>query len=168
MTQRNRIRVLFVCLGNICRSPTAHGVFRDRVAAAGLVDRIEVDSAGTGDWHVGKPPDARARAAAAARGCDIGDLRARQVAAADLRAFDYVLAMDADNLAVLERLARESADARARVALFGDYSGRHPRAAVPDPYFGGEDGFERVLDLIEDAAEGLLVEIRADLERDPG
>lgn len=166
MTQRDRTRVLFVCLGNICRSPTAHGVFRDRVAAAGLAGRIEVDSAGTGDWHIGKPPDARARASAAARGCDIGDLRARQVAAVDLRTFNYVLAMDADNLADLERLAAgESAGARATVALLGDYSARQPGAAVPDPYFGGEDGFERVLDLIEDAAEGLLAEIRAELER---
>ena len=107
------VRVMFVCLGNICRSPTAHGVFRHRVAEAGLDDRIEIASSGTGDWHIGKPPDQRAASAALKRQIDIDDLRAQQVTADDLRAFDYVLAMDADNLASLQTLYQATADARA-------------------------------------------------------
>lgn len=160
MSAPSAVRVLFVCLGNICRSPSAEGVFRAQVVAAGLSDRIVIDSAGTGDWHIGKVPDSRARDAAAARGIDIGALRARQVTADDLRKYDYVLAMDGDNLADLERLAAATAGAVANVALLGDYSERYRGQAVPDPYFGGEHGFEQVLDLIEDAVAGLLTEIR--------
>lgn len=165
MTERHDIGVLFVCLGNICRSPSAHGVFRRAVAAAGLAERVHIESAGTGDWHIGKPPDRRASAAAAARGVDIEDLRAQQVTPADLDRFDYVLAMDADNLADLKRLARARGLVRAQINLFGAFSGAYRDASVPDPYFGGDQGFERVLDMIENASTGLLEEIRARLDR---
>lgn len=164
MTERQPIGVLFVCLGNICRSPSAHGVFRRAVAAAGLAERVHIESAGTGDWHIGKPPDRRASAAAAARGVDIEDLRARQVTPADLDRFDYVLAMDADNLANLERMAHARAPVRAQVKLFGAFSKVYRDASVPDPYFGGDRGFEHVLDMIEDASNGLLDDIRARLK----
>jgi protein-tyrosine phosphatase len=151
--------VLFVCLGNICRSPTAHGVFAQRVSAAGLSDRIRVDSAGTGDWHVGEPPDPRTQRHARARGYELGSLRARQLHAGDFGRFDFVLAMDRANLAELERACPR--DFRGELGLFL----AHARAAdgvleVPDPYYGGAQGFETVLDLVEDAAEGLLEHIR--------
>lgn len=154
------LSVLFVCLGNICRSPSAHGVFRARVADAGLADRVFVDSAGTGNWHAGRPPDTRARVAAAARGVMIEDLRARQVTADDLQRFDYVIAMDAENLQELKRMEHASRQPRAEVRLFGDYSVDHPGQSIPDPYYGGDDGFERVLDRIENASDGLIAEIR--------
>lgn len=164
MTATHTLSVLFVCLGNICRSPSAHGVFREAVGGAGLAGRVTIESAGTGDWHIGKPPDRRASAAAAARGVDLGDLRARQVVADDLDRFDYVLAMDADNLADLERMARARGAVKARIALFGTYSAAYADAPVPDPYFGGDRGFEHVLDLIEDASAGLLDEMRKRLD----
>lgn len=167
-TNTTPIRVLFVCLGNICRSPTAHGVFRQRIVDAGLDAQVAIDSAGTGDWHIGKAPDTRARAAAAGRGFDIEDLRARQVRATDLQTFDYVLAMDAENLADLQALAATTADTRARIALFGDYSAAYAGLAVPDPYFGGENGFEHVLDMIEDASDGLMAELNARLAKPAG
>lgn len=154
------LSVLFVCLGNICRSPSAHGVFRKYVADAGLSERVEVDSAGTGDWHIGKAPDRRAMAAAAARDIAIDDLRARQVNADDLARFDYVLAMDADNLEGLQQLARQGEGVCARIALFTDFSSSYRGEPVPDPYFGGEDGFEHVLDMIDDAAAGLLADMQ--------
>lgn len=157
------VRVLFVCLGNICRSPSAHGVFRARVARAGLDGRIQVDSAGTGDWHIGQPPDARATAAAAARGIGLDDLRARQVEPADLEHFDYVLAMDEANLDALQALARSVPAARAQIALLGSFSQRYRDQSVPDPYFGGGQGFEQVLDMIEDAADGLLSALQSRL-----
>jgi protein-tyrosine phosphatase len=160
MPQVTKISVLFICLGNICRSPSAHGVFRARIARAGLEQRVTIDSAGIGDWHVGSPPDARAAAATSARGIDIGDLRARQVTPADLQRFDYVIAMDAGNLAELERMAQACGTPHAKIALLGAYSKRYPGEPVPDPYFGGPHGFERVLDRIEDATEGLFAEIR--------
>ncbi len=159
----NKINVLFVCLGNICRSPTAQGVFREQVRQAGLADAVQVESAGTGDWHIGRAPDERAQAAAAARHVSLADLRARQVTAADLAHFDYVLAMDADNLAELERMKTESNDATASVALFSDYSERFRGLPVPDPYFGSGHGFEHVLDIIEDASRGLLIDIETRL-----
>ena len=163
MKQNETLSVLFVCLGNICRSPSAHGVFREAVAAAGLSERVYIESAGTGDWHIGKAPDRRATAAAAERGIDLADLRAQQVMPADLDRFDYVLAMDDDNLADLESMARALGPVRARVALFSAYSANYRDAPVPDPYFGGGGGFEHVLDMIEDASAGLLDEIRARL-----
>lgn len=155
------MRVLFVCLGNICRSPTAEGVFRDHLAQAGLADRVEVDSCGVGSWHVGKAPDARAREAAARRGIDLSGLRARQLAADDFERFDYVLAMDHDNLAAIEALRPDGSDAV--TGLFLAFAGL-PDRAVPDPYYGGEEGFETVLDLIEAASRGLVAEIASRLE----
>ena len=154
------MRVLFVCLGNICRSPTAEGVLRHKLRAAGLEDRVQVDSAGTGDWHVGKAPDSRTRIAAQRRGYDLSALRARQVEAADFQRFDLILAMDQSNLRNLQAL--RPAGAQADLDL---YLRRYELALddVPDPYYGGEDGFEQVLDLIEQASEALLTEIRGRL-----
>jgi protein-tyrosine phosphatase len=155
------VRVLFVCLGNICRSPTAEGVFRQLVAARGLSDRIEVDSAGTGGWHAGDPPDPRTVQAAARRGLDLSTLRARQVRREDFAAFDHVLAMDEANLRALELLRGDSA--RARLRLFLACAPDVGCTEVPDPYDGGPAGFERVLDLCEAAARALLDEIARDL-----
>jgi protein-tyrosine phosphatase len=151
-------RVLFVCLGNICRSPAAEGVFLQRLAAAGLQERYVVDSAGTGSWHVGKPADARMRSAAARRGIHLPS-RARQLEAADLQRFDRILTMDADNLAAVQALARRSPQRQglAVVEPLVRYCRRLSASEVPDPYFGGEEGFERVLDLLEDACDGLLM-----------
>lgn len=149
-------KVLFVCMGNICRSPTAEGVFRQLAEAAGLGGAIAIDSAGTHGYHVGEPPDRRAQAAAARRGYDLRGLRGRQVSAHDFHAFDYVLAMDRNNLAILEQLCPPQQ--AHKVGLFMEF-GRSFAAEVPDPYYGGADGFERVLDMIEDAGRGLLQEI---------
>jgi len=152
------VGVLFVCLGNICRSPTADAVFACKVREQGLGSRLLVDSAGTGDWHVGEAPDARSQRHAARRGYDLSGLRARQVTAEDFRRFDFVLAMDRSNLEELGRM--RPAGAAGELELFLRYgSGRHG-LEVPDPYYGGEQGFERVLDLVEEAAEGLLAHIR--------
>lgn len=154
------MKVLFVCLGNICRSPTAEGVLRHKLRGAGLEDRVRVDSAGTGDWHVGKAPDSRTRQAAQRRGYDLSALRARQVEVADFQRFDLILAMDQSNLRNLQSL--RPADAHADLDL---YLRRYELALdeVPDPYYGGEDGFEQVLDLIEQASDALLMEIRGRL-----
>ncbi|MDA3921505.1 MAG: low molecular weight phosphotyrosine protein phosphatase [Salinisphaera sp.] len=160
-----RIRVLFVCLGNICRSPTAHGILRARLVGHALADRIEVASAGTGTWHIGSPPDERAMAAAAARNIDISDLRARKVASADFADFDYVIAMDHENLADLQALADAQADARARLALLGDFSPRFHGQPVGDPYYGGDDGFEQVIDMIESCVDGLIEELADTVRR---
>lgn len=145
-------RILVVCLGNICRSPTAHGVLLRMAEQAGL--DVEVDSAGTGGWHVGEPPDRRATQEAARRGYDLGALRARQVRPEDFRAFDLILAMDRSNLAALERLRPEGSATPVR--LFLDYA-ESLREEVPDPYHDG--GFDLVLDLIEDGARGLLKDL---------
>lgn len=154
------MRVLFVCMGNICRSPTAEGVFRHRLLQAGLHERVTVDSAGTGDWHVGKTPDSRTRQAALSRGYDLSAQRARQVEAADFQRFDLILAMDQSNLRNLKAL--RPAGARADLDL---YLRRYELALdeVPDPYYGGEEGFEQVLDLIEQASDALLNEIKGRL-----
>lgn len=153
------VRVLLVCLGNICRSPSAHGVLEKYIKDKGLEEKIEVDSAGTGDWHIGKPPDPRSIVAAEKRGYDLRQLVARQVSEQDFLDFDYILAMDRSNLRALQELSPPSH--RARLRLFLDYgSGSHE--IVPDPYTGGEQGFELVLDLIEDACERLLTEIVTD------
>ncbi len=156
------VKVLFVCMGNICRSPMAEGVFRARVAAAGYADRIEIDSAGTHAYHVGKPPDERAQAATARRRIDISGLRGRQAVAEDLVRFDYVLAMDHENDARLRAICPGGHEHK--IQLFLEYASRFRERAVPDPYYGGTSGFDRVLDLIEDAVEGLLTEIRKRLE----
>lgn len=145
------MRVLFVCLGNICRSPTAEGVLRQRLALRPQLS-VTVDSAGTANYHCGKAPDSRAIAAAAVRGIDISGLRARQVSAEDFQRFDLILAMDRSNLSDLQRLDPGNA---ARLQLFMEYAADQP-LEVPDPYYGGEQGFTRVLDMLEVAAEGLL------------
>jgi protein-tyrosine phosphatase len=145
-------------MGNICRSPTAEAVFRHYVESAGLSEHILIDSAGTHDYHIGDPPDARTQRAARQRGYDMGDMRGRQVQAEDFRRFDYVLAMDLANLANLQRITPGDSDTQAR--LFLEFARHHAEREVPDPYFGGADGFERVLDMVEDAAEGLLQHIR--------
>ncbi|PAU66420.1 protein-tyrosine-phosphatase [Pseudomonas sp. PIC25] len=154
------MRVLFVCLGNICRSPTAEGVFRRRVREAGLEERIHIDSAGTGGWHVGKAPDSRTCRAARLRGYDLSGLRARQFQREDFERFDLVLAMDHSNLRHIQ--AMRPATARAELDLF---LRRYDMTLdeVPDPYYGGEDGFEQVLDLIEGASDALLAEIKGRL-----
>jgi len=153
-----KVKVLFVCMGNICRSPTAEAVFRRHVEKAGLEDKIEIDSAGTHDYHVGDAPDARAQQAAKQRGYDMSKLRGRQVEAEDFARFDYVLAMDNMNLVILERL--RPSGTQSHLGLFLEFAERHPEWEVPDPYYGGADGFERVLDMVEDAANGLLQHIR--------
>ncbi len=152
------VKVLFVCLGNICRSPTADGIFRRLVADAGLQEHILVDSAGTGDWHIGKAPDSRAVAAAKKRGYDLSQLRARQVSSTDFGEFDYVLAMDKSNLMDLQRL--KPSTYRGHLGLFLGFGERGDYREVPDPYYGEGDAFELVLDLVEDAAQGLLQHIR--------
>ena len=153
-----RIGVVFVCMGNICRSPTAEAVFRQYVERAGLAGQIVIDSAGTHDYHVGAPPDSRTQRAAQQRGFDMTQLRGRQVEAADFSRFDYVLAMDSANLTILNRLAPK--DSTVQACLFLDYAHHHVEREVPDPYYGGMDGFERVLDMVEDAAAGLLQHLR--------
>lgn len=147
-------RVLFVCLGNICRSPIAEGVFRKTVESRGLHRQFEIDSAGTGDWHIGSPPDRRAQRAAARQGVDLSGLRARQTSAADMAAFDYIIAMDRANYTSLTRLA--GAQHRHKVHLFLDLSPDTDGDEVPDPYYGGDYGFDQALDLIEQACAGLL------------
>jgi len=146
--------VLFVCLGNICRSPTAHGVFARQLADAGLADSVRVDSAGTGAWHVGQAPDARAIAAAAGRGYDLAGLRARQVRPADFDEFDHILVMDKKNLSHLQAL--QPAGYSGYLGLFLEFHPHPPTLEVPDPYYGGRDGFDQVLDLVEEAGRGLL------------
>lgn len=158
-----KISVLFVCLGNICRSPVAEGVFREKVKAANLLDDVTFDSAGTAAWHTGNPPDSRMIAAALERGYDISDLRARQVKADDLTTFDYILAMDDENLADLEDMIRDQPPAN--LSLFLDHSIKVTEREVPDPYFGGKDGFFHVIDLVENAADGLMREIESQLNR---
>jgi protein-tyrosine phosphatase len=159
------ISVLFVCMGNICRSPTAEGVFRHQVERAGLSHLIVTDSAGTLDYHVGDPPDPRAQAAAKRRSYDLSRLRGRQVKGEDFERFDYLLAMDRDNLAYLHRLSPP--DHRAKVQLFLEYATNASLREVPDPYYGSAEGFERVLDLVEDASRGLLAQIQGRLKASP-
>ncbi len=154
----SEVRVLFVCLGNICRSPTAHGVFQHAVEQAGLSHLIQVDSAGTSNWHVGSPPDSRSMAEARKRGYDLSSLRARQAIARDFNEFDYILAMDEYNLADLEQL--RPADFTGHLSLFLDFSRQKHYREMPDPYHGGAAGFTLVLGLVEDASAGLLEHIR--------
>ena len=156
------MRILFVCMGNICRSPTAEGVMRSLLAEAGLAGAVELESAGTGGWHAGEAPDARATEAAARRGVTL-EGAARQVRAVDFRDFDLLLAMDRRNLRELQAMAPDEA-ARGRVRLLREFdpaSAGAPDLDVPDPYYGGERGFETVLDQVESACRGLLRELRA-------
>ena len=159
MSSDKPISVLFICMGNICRSPTAEGVFRHLVAEEGLDASISTDSAGTHAYHVGEPPDRRARAAAERRGISLDGITARRVSDDDFDRFDYVIAMDRDNLALLNQQADPAHHPKIR--LFLEYSSAH-EDEVPDPYYGGAAGFERVLDLVEDASRGLLETLRKD------
>ena len=152
------MKILFVCLGNICRSPTAEAVFRALAARDAPELTIEVDSAGTAGYHVGEPADARTRQAAARRGYDMSPLRARVVEPRDFEHFDLILAMDRENLSVLHR--RAPAHTRERVRLFLEFAPDAGVTDVPDPYYGGPNGFEEVLDLVEAAAGGLLQHLR--------
>ena len=152
------MRILFVCLGNICRSPTAEAVMRGLVAEAGLDGEVEIESAGTGSWHLGDPPDPRAVAAAAERGVQL-DGAARQVDDADFDRFDLVIAMDQSNRDTLLRLA-PSTEARERVRLLREF-GDGVEADVPDPYYGGEDGFAEVVEIVERCCRALLADLRA-------
>jgi protein-tyrosine phosphatase len=154
----NHTAILFVCMGNICRSPTAEGVFRARAAAAGM-DALHIDSAGTHGYHVGGAPDKRSAAHAARRGYDLSSQRARQVVAADFATFDHIYAMDRDNLALLQ--AACPAQHRHKLGLFMQFATHAPSDVVPDPYYGAGDGFDLVLDYIEDAADGLLDHLRS-------
>ena len=155
------VKVLFVCLGNICRSPTADGIFRHLVEEAGLADQVLIDSAGTGDWHIGHAPDQRTAEKALLRGYDLSMLRARQVAADDYSTFDYILAMDQQNLADMQ--SQCPASHQHKLDLFLNYATDTDVRAVPDPYYGGPEGFDRVLDLVEAGCQGLLAHIEASM-----
>ena len=148
------MRILFVCMGNICRSPSAEGVFRHVLTTRAPQLRVEIDSAGTHDYHIGDPPDRRAIAAAQRRGIDLSSLRARAVRVADFTHYDLILAMDEENLSELQR--RSPAGRQNRIRLLMDFAPGAASRTVPDPYYGGAQGFEEVLDLLEEASEGLL------------
>lgn len=159
MNQNKKIKVLFVCMGNICRSPTADAVFRHLVKAAGVDHLIHVDSAGTHAYHIGNPPDHRAQNTALQRGYKMHDLRARAVQSNDFEEFDYILAMDKENLSLLQQ--RSPQQHLSKIQLFMQYSTQvNPDVEVPDPYFGGNQGFELVLDMVEEASHGLLAHLR--------
>ena len=158
MNNKMTISVLFVCMGNICRSPSAQGVFERLVEQHKLADLIEIDSAGTHAYHIGERPDERASAAALQRGVDLSSQQARRVSPDDFDRFDYVLAMDRDNYEILA--ASCPLKLRSRLRLFLEFAPDLLTREVPDPYYGGPSGFERVLDLIEEASEGLLADIR--------
>ncbi len=157
MSDIKPIQVLFVCMGNICRSPTAHGVFQSLVESQQLEHAIRVDSAGTHSYHIGSPPDPRSQATALQRGVDLSGLRARRFVSSDFVEFDYLLAMDHNNLADMMALKPDEANASAELML--SYSNRFGQPEIPDPYFG-DDGFDLVFDMIDDAAQGLLAQIR--------
>lgn len=158
MTNKPSISILFVCMGNICRSPTAEGVFRNKVLDAGLENKIHIDSAGTIAYHVGHPPDPRAQQAALKRGFDLSSQQARKVTSSDFEAFDFVIAMDSDNYYELEVICPPGYEDR--LHMFLKFAQNSNEIDVPDPYYGGGRGFETVLDLIEDASEGLLKHLK--------
>ena len=158
MSEGPNVKVLFVCMGTICRSPTAHGVFRKLLQNEGLVGVVEIDSAGTHGYHAGEPPDRRAQETAERRGIDLSDLRARQVEPDDFSCFDYVLAMDQDNYHSLSRICPPGYERK--LMLFLDFAPHLRVREVPDPYYGGATGFERVFDMVEAASEGLVADIR--------
>lgn len=160
MNQHKTTAILFVCMGNICRSPTAEGVFRGKVVAAGLHDQVQIDSAGTHAYHVGEAPDLRSQEYALKRGYDLSKQRARQVAMSDFEQFDLVIAMDKDNLHNLQKLC--PAQHQHKLKLMMSYASHSPSDVVPDPYYGGGRGFDTVLDYLEDAAEGLMKVLRTE------
>ena len=153
--------VLFVCMGNICRSPTAHGVFKRKLMDAGIAHRVKVDSAGTHNYHPGSPPDARSQAHAVKRGYDLSDLRARQIIEADFTHYDLILVMDWDNLALVQDECPP--EHMGKVRRLTEFCLTHDTPVVPDPYYGGAEGFDQVLDLVEDACDGLLRHARQQL-----
>jgi len=158
MKKDKKIKILFVCMGNICRSPTADAVFRHFVKEAGVDHMIDVDSAGTHAYHIGDPPDHRAQNTALQRGYKMHDLRARAVQSSDFEEFDYILAMDKENLMLLQQ--RSPQQHVSKIQLFRQYDKNvDANAEVPDPYFGGQQGFELVLDMVEEASQGLLVHL---------
>jgi len=154
-----KVSVLFVCMGNICRSPTAEGVFRHLVRQENLEAVIHTDSAGTHAYHIGNPPDTRALATAERRGITLHDLRARRVLAEDFDRFDYVLAMDQDNYQILSAICPSGYETRLRMLM--EFAPHLKIPEVPDPYYGGASGFDRVFDMVEEAARGLLADIRS-------
>lgn len=155
-----QVSVLFVCLGNICRSPTAEAVMRKKVAAAGLTNLVTIDSAGTAAYHIGKAPDNRSTEIAATYGYDLSALTARQAVVEDFDQFDYVLALDENNLEDLKHLAGKRVSGH--LGLFLDFAGQH-NTSVPDPYYGGEQGFVNVIELCEAGCDGLIAHIQQDL-----
>ena len=157
-----RLSLLFVCTGNICRSVTAEGIFRKLAHDAGLGHLVNVDSAGTHGYHIGDPPDPRTQAAARKRGYDLSKLRARKLEKDDFERFDLLLAMDDDHYRIMARMADEGHAHKVKSMMA--YGRRSSHTIVPDPYYGGPDGFELVLDLLEDSCEGLLAEVRESLE----
>ena len=161
MDSDKKISVLFVCMGNICRSPMAEGVFTQKMAQSHLGNHLIIDSAGTHDYHIGSYPDQRAQQTMLNAGYDIANLRGRQVNADDFEKFDYVLAMDTANLTKLKQIA---GNYQHKAQLFLNFSKKFPGQIVPDPYYGGQNGFEMVLAMVEDAADGLLAEINASLK----
>jgi protein-tyrosine phosphatase len=164
MNANKKIKVLFVCMGNICRSPTADAVFRHHVKAAGVDHLIEVDSAGTHAYHIGNPPDERSQRTALKRGYKMDDLRARAVEPDDFEAFDYILAMDKENMRLLQQ--RGPQHHHDKIRLFMQYGANYDGdTEVPDPYFGGHQGFELVLDMVEEASQGLLAHLRDHINR---
>lgn len=154
-----KINVLFVCMGNICRSPLAHGLFEELVNREGLGDKISVDSAGTHAYHVGELPDPRSQQTALRHGIDLSSQRARRVATPDFEKFDYILAMDQDNYRNLMDSA--PADHQHKIRLFLEFAPQRREKEVPDPYYGGPDGFEKVYEMVEAAASGLMADIRS-------
>ena len=154
----NKIKVLMVCMGNICRSPLAHGIFKQMVEKAGLADQIEVDSSGTHSWHVGSSPDPRSQEVAMRHDLDRSYQQARKVTSEDMDEFDYILAMDNDNLGILQALAK-SDESRNKISLFLDFAKDVDLSEVPDPYYGGSGGFDHVYELVEAASDGLLQSI---------
>lgn len=159
MALQQPVKVMFVCMGNICRSPTAHGLFQQLVDEQGLGNSILVESSGTHSYHVGNPPDGRSQAIASQRGVDLSSLRARRFISNDFIEFDYLIGMDNGNIADMRAIRPDNASGRLQLML--EYSSRYSEKEVPDPYFG-DDGFERVFDLIDDSARGLLAHIRAE------
>ena len=153
-----KIKVLFVCMGNICRSPTAHGVFEHIVNSEHLAEHFEIDSAGTHAYHVGSKPDQRAQQTAANRGIDLSYIRGRKVHETDFKHYDYILAMDSDNYSILDQACPE--EYKTKISLFLDFAPEHPLDEVPDPYYGGIKGFENVFDMVDAASKGLLDRIK--------
>lgn len=154
----SEIHVLFVCMGNICRSPTAEGVFRHIITKEGLDNWIKTDSAGTHAYHIGEQPDRRSQQTALSHGIDLSDLRGRKVVSQDFEVFDYILAMDNDNYHILQQISPHGDDSKLK--LFLEFSKEYSETEVPDPYFGGDRGFEHVFDLVESASYGLLEDIK--------